>query len=379
MCGNLLFFWKISYLLRKNVTYQTNILFKRFHIHFLMKFFLPFSWLYGGITDIRNWLYDHKKIRSFRFEVPMISVGNLTVGGTGKTPHIEYLIRFLENNFSIATLSRGYGRKTKGFLLAHPQTSSTEIGDEPMQFYQKFGKNIIVSVGEERALAVPYILYEHPEVNLILLDDAFQHRPVQPDINIMLTDYKRLFYNDHPFPVGRLRERRHSAKRADIILVTKCPKNLSETEQQNIIQNIQKYNTHAPVLFTYFDYAKPSSLFLKEKTCSQKVALVSAIAQPNHFENDMKLLLDVHHHFSFPDHYFFSERDIQGFLDFLEKNPDCDFVCTEKDAVKLREMQIPETLQNRLFSVGIEVCFLTPAMETCFQRKISDTLTHRKN
>ncbi|MCU0436471.1 MAG: tetraacyldisaccharide 4'-kinase [Raineya sp.] len=340
-----------------------------------MKFFLPFSWLYGGITDIRNWLYNHKKISSFRFEVPMISVGNLTVGGTGKTPHIEHLIRFLQNHFSIATLSRGYGRKTKGVLLAHPQTSSTEIGDEPMQFYEKFGKNIIVSVGEERALAIPYILHDHPEVNLILLDDAFQHRPVQPDVNILLTDYKRLFYNDHPFPVGRLRERRHSAKRADIILVTKCQKNLSENEQQNIIQNIQKYNAHAPVFFTYFDYAKPSSLFLKKKTCSKNVALVSAIAQPKHFESDMKLLFDVHHHFSFPDHYFFSERDLQSFLDFLEKNPDFDLICTEKDAVKLREMHVPEAFENRFFSVGIEVCFIQK--EVAFQEYIQEKLQKR--
>lgn len=340
-----------------------------------MKFFLPFSWLYGGIMDIRNWLYDHQKVRSFRFEVPMISIGNLTVGGTGKTPHIEYLIRFLQNHFSIATLSRGYGRKTKGFLLAHPEISSIEIGDEPMQFYEKFGKNIIISVGEERALAVPYILHDHPEVNLILLDDAFQHRPVQPDINIMLTDYKRLFYNDYPFPVGRLRERRHSAKRANIILVTKCPKSLSENEQQNIIQNIQKYNAHAPIFFTYFDYSSPKSLFLKEKVCSKNVALVSAIAQPAHFEKDMKALFDVRHHFIFPDHYFFSEKDTQHFINFLEQNPDCDLVCTEKDAVKLKEISIPEIFKDRFFSMGIDVRFLEK--ETVFQDYIQEKLLKR--
>jgi len=335
-----------------------------------MKFFLPLSWLYGGIMDIRNWLYDHKKLPSFHFEVPLISVGNLTVGGTGKTPHIEYLVRWLQEKYTIATLSRGYGRKTRGFLLASPDTSSAEIGDEPMQFYEKFGNQVVVSVCEERALAVPHILYHHPQVNLILLDDAFQHRPVNPDIHIMLTDYKRLFYKDYPFPVGRLRERRRSAQRADIVLVSKCPASLSKEEHTQIEKNIKLYSPKSLVFFTGFDYGTPKNIFSVVSNCSQNVALVSAIAQPEHFEQAIKGLYNVQTHFTFPDHHFFSERDITVMVAFLEKNPHASLLCTEKDAVKLKKTEKLQPFAARVFSIGIEVRFLENNMEEAFQKLV---------
>jgi tetraacyldisaccharide 4'-kinase len=338
-----------------------------------MKILLPFAWLYGAITDFRNYLYDKKKIYSARFEIPMICVGNLAVGGTGKTPHIEYLINFLKNHYQIATLSRGYGRKTKGFLLADKNASARTIGDEPMQFFRKFGEEVVVSVGEDRALAVPQILYHHAQINLILLDDAFQHRGVNPDVNILLTDYKRLFFKDNPFPAGRLRERRKGAKRADIIIVTKCP-SISEAEEQAIISSIRMYNHHAPVFFTSFVYQTPQNIFSKIKKTLEKIVLVSAIAQPKHFEVAMNERYSVKKHFIFPDHHSFSEKDLHNITTSLVNNPEVDLVCTEKDAVKMQEMNIPEQLRERFFSVGIEVMFLRDTMESEFQKNIMEKL-----
>ena len=183
----------------------------------------PFSWLYYLITQIRNRLYDRGLKPSVKFELPVICVGNLTVGGTGKTPMIEHLIRLLQNRFKVATLSRGYGRATKGIRIAGPSENASTIGDEPFQFYTKFGKRITVAVGEERALAIPTILQECSDTQIILLDDGFQHRKVSPGFSILLTDYHRPFYNDFLLPSGRLRESRWGAERADVIVVTKCP------------------------------------------------------------------------------------------------------------------------------------------------------------
>ena len=200
----------------------------------------PFTLLYGTITDFRNHLYNMGQRPSIQFDTNVINVGNLTVGGTGKTPHVEYLIRLLHSQYKVATLSRGYGRKTKGFILANDEATAESIGDEPLQFYKKFKNECVVSVGEERALAIPHILTEHPETQVVLLDDAYQHRAVTPSFNILLTDYNRLFYQDYPFPSGRLRERRKGAKRANAVIVTKCPDDLSSSAQQAIEQQIRK-------------------------------------------------------------------------------------------------------------------------------------------
>lgn len=189
---------------------------------FLKIILAPFTLLYQSITSIRNKLYDSGKWHSATFNLPVINVGNLNVGGSGKTPHIEYIIALLRSQYKIATLSRGYGRKTKGFLIASESSSVTEIGDEPAQIKDKF-PDIIVSVGEDRLLAIPQLLRKYPDTDVILLDDAFQHRSVRPGLNILLTTFDKPFYEDHVLPLGRLRESPQGYKRADIIIVTKCP------------------------------------------------------------------------------------------------------------------------------------------------------------
>ncbi len=184
--------------------------------------FIPVFLLYGLVLWIRNRLYDNGVLTSVEFDLPVIAVGNLSVGGTGKTPHVEYLIRLLKGPYNIATLSRGYNRRTKGFLLAKADTTAADIGDEPMQFHRKF-PGITVCVGEERMLAVPELLGERPETQVILLDDAFQHRSIKPGLNLMVTDYSRLFTRDHVVPFGRLREGRKGYHRANGIIVRQMP------------------------------------------------------------------------------------------------------------------------------------------------------------
>ena len=206
-------------------------------LNYLKILLYPFSLLYGLVMWTRNRLYDNKVLNAVEFDLPVIAVGNLSVGGTGKTPHVEYLIRLLKDRFHIATLSRGYNRRTKGYLLADENSTASQLGDEPMQFHQKY-PDISVCVGEERMLAIPQLLMERPDTQTILLDDAFQHRSVKPGMNIMITDYSRRFTKDHVVPFGRLREGRKGYERANCIIVSKCPPHLSETEKNAIRQEI---------------------------------------------------------------------------------------------------------------------------------------------
>src|SRR3954466_15061305 len=187
---------------------------------------LPFALLYGIVVAIRNWLFDKKILKSATFNFPLIGVGNLSVGGTGKSPMVEYLVELLQPHFKVATLSRGYKRKTKGYVLANERTTALEIGDEPMQFHVKF-PGIAVAVGEERLDAVPQLLHDRPNLQAIVLDDAFQHRTIKAGLNILLTEYSNLFTYDVFLPTGDLRDARASYHRADIIIITKCPADLS--------------------------------------------------------------------------------------------------------------------------------------------------------
>lgn len=201
----------------------------------------PFSALYDAATRLRNHLYDIGTKPVIHFETITVSVGNLAVGGTGKSPMVEYLVRLLKGQYKVATLSRGYGRKTKGFILASEQSTAASIGDEPMQFYRKFGAEVAVAVGEERAIAIPEILFHHSDTEVIILDDAFQHRKVGRDLNILLTAYHSPFFKDHVLPAGRLREARKGAHRADIVVVTKCPPTLDEKDKTSFSQAIREY------------------------------------------------------------------------------------------------------------------------------------------
>lgn len=314
---------------------------------------LPLSFLYQLITDARNYVYDKNYRKSFRFNLPVINVGNLRVGGTGKTPHVEYLIRLLLNKkYQIGTLSRGYGRKTKGFILADETATAEKIGDEPLQFYQKFKDKISVSVGEERALAIPYLLYEKPDIQVIILDDAFQHRPVNPSFNILLTEYNQLFYKDFTFPAGRLRESRKGAKRADVVIVTKCEDNISVEQKTQIVQHIHRYTKeNLAVFFTNFRYNSPKNIDNDFFDKHKKTILISGIAQPKNFENYAQKNFIIDKHFVFPDHHFYSDKDLEQINAYIEKNKDVQVLTTEKDFTKL-------FMIKKIFYLPIEVNFL---------------------
>ena len=329
----------------------------------------PFAILYDFITRFRNYLYDTGRRGSVKFEANVISVGNLTVGGTGKTPHIEYLIRLLKGRYNVATLSRGYGRKTKGFILADAEASATSIGDEPFQYYNKYGTEITVAVGEDRAIAIPSILYERPDTKLILLDDAYQHRAVCPLLNILLSDYNRPFYKDYVLPYGRLRESRTGANRADVIIVSKCPPEIDRKEQELIENEIKKFvKVETPIYFSSIRYSAPKAVFSNETLIEKhKVLLFTGLANPLPFENHVKSKFEVSKHLVFKDHFMYKEADILGILEVfnqLNVKGDHFLMTTEKDMVKLLSKELKMLLMNvPIFYIPIEVFFINKGDE----------------
>jgi tetraacyldisaccharide 4'-kinase len=294
----------------------------------------PFACIYGLVTNIRNRMYDLGLKPSVKFDTPVISVGNLTVGGTGKTPMIEHLIRLLNARFKVATLSRGYGRKTRGIRIGNDEDDAETLGDEPLQLYLKFGSQITVAVGEERALAIPTILQTRPETQIILMDDAFQHRQVKPLFSILLTDYHRPFYNDFILPAGRLREGRSGANRADVIVVTKCPQDVSSDQMMQIQKSITAYG-EKPVFFTRIRYGQPVAFPRLTKPLSRNVALVTAIANSKPLHAYISGNFNMVKHFEYEDHHSYTEKDIYSWLSYARNHQDLSFITTEKDKVKI--------------------------------------------
>ena len=220
-------------------------------------FLFPLAVLYDAITRLRNHLFDSGLKPSFEFETRVISVGNLAVGGTGKTPMTEYLIRILCKDFKISTLSRGYGRRTKGLRFGSNDDTATTLGDEPYQLYRKFNHQVTVAVGEDRAFAIPNILQQFPETEIILMDDAFQHRFVKPQLSILVSEFNNPFYADFVMPFGRLREARKGVARADLIVFTKCPKEATKEEFDLRIKESKKYAGNKPIFFASIRYSLP--------------------------------------------------------------------------------------------------------------------------
>lgn len=346
----------------------------------MIKYLLfPFSWLYGFITDARNYLYDKGLFKSKSFEIPIINVGNITVGGTGKSPQVEYLIRLLKDKSQIATLSRGYGRTTKGFILADNTANAENIGDEPMQFYQKFGKDIDVAVGEKRVEAIEQILKQKPETAIIILDDAFQHRAVKPSLNILLIDYNRPIDEDYPFPVGRLRERRHGAKRADIVVITKCPTELNLEQQKSLKNRLKPYlKENTTVFFTKILYGKPLNCRSEseEFDFTQKTLLISGIAKPQLFEEYAKYNFNVFNHLIFKDHHLYNESDLTSIYNHKQyKSPDLTVLMTEKDMVKFKPFLNHQLLKDiPLFYLPIEIGFLNEDEQLIFDNLVQNNI-----
>ena len=298
------------------------------------------------ITWLRNLCYDIGVFKSKSYDFPIICVGNLSAGGTGKTPMIEYLIRLLKGNYKVATLSRGYKRNTKGFFIANENSTVLKIGDEPFQLHQKF-KDVIVSVDGDRQNGIAKLseLQESPEI--ILLDDAFQHRKVKAGLNILLTTYNKLYVDDFTLPTGNLREPKYGAKRAQIIIVTKCPNDLNEDERQKIIFKLKPLSTQE-VFFSSIKYSETiySSKISKplQNLKQERFTLVTGIASPKLLLNFLDSNGYNYEHFNFTDHHNFTDNELK----MLNKKPL--ILTTEKDYMRLKDSIDSE----RLFYLPIE-------------------------
>jgi tetraacyldisaccharide 4'-kinase len=289
------------------------------------------------------------------FDRPVISVGNLSMGGTGKTPMIEWLIRELKGDHKLATISRGYRRKTSGFRLAGEQDDASTLGDEPYQFYLKFGADILVSVCEERILAVPEIVQDHEDVAVFLLDDAYQHRKIHRDFNILLTAFDRPFYNDFVVPAGGLREGRKGAARADAIIVTKCPATLADEAKQQISSSIKQYSGDRPVYFSHIGYDQPVRAIGDQVEMRGEVIVITGIARPDGFVAAAKEQWSVIRHFDFQDHYAFRAADLDKMLQTVkDSQKPVSLLTTEKDMVRLLSFrEHPLFQQASLFYIPI--------------------------
>ena len=304
----------------------------------LIRFLLyPIALLYGLAVWLRNRLYDTGFSSSIQFNVPVISVGNLSVGGTGKTPHVEYLIRLLQYQYRVATMSRGYKRSTQGFILADENSHALKIGDEPMQYHIGFPE-VVVSVAEERMTGIPQLLQRRPDVDVIILDDAFQHRSVKAGLNILITDFSKPFYKDFILPYGRLREGRSAYKRADVIIVSKCPPELSKEAANSIKANINPL-PEQEVFFSTISYRPAYELFSHEELyiSGKNIVLVCCIARPEPLVNYIKTVANEVHVLSYPDHHYFGSKnleEIQAAYNTWDVR-DKIILTTEKDATRL--------------------------------------------
>ncbi|AIZ65168.1 hypothetical protein PK28_10760 [Hymenobacter sp. DG25B] len=320
---------------------------------------LPLSWLYAGIMGVRNWLYDAGLLTAARFPVPLISVGNLRVGGTGKTPHVAWVVRqLLQLEAEPAILSRGYGRRTRGYRLVQPTDTAITVGDEPLQHFQDFSGTVPVAVSEDRRVGLLHLL-TNQQPSVIVLDDAYQHRRVQPALSILLTEHQRPFYTDEVLPAGRLRENRAGASRADVVVVTKCPEQLPPSEQQAMQQQIGRYTrAGVPVLFSGYSYGAPVAVGQQPTPASAEVILLTGIAQPEPLRTYLTSAgYQVAHHAVFADHHAFTPAEIKAVC--AQLRPGQSIFTTQKDAMRLAQPALRQVLAGvPVFYIPIEVRFL---------------------
>jgi tetraacyldisaccharide 4'-kinase len=339
---------------------------------------LPFSWLYVAVMVVRNWLYDVGWKQSEAFAVPLLNVGNLRVGGTGKTPHVSWLVEeLLRQGHRPAILSRGYGRHTRGPRLAGPYDSAATVGDEPWQYFAQFaGHNVPIAVAEARRLGVRLLLQAHPETTVIVLDDAYQHRAVRPAFNVLLSELARPFYEDEVLPAGRLRESRRGARRADVVIMTKCPPNLPTSEQAVVAQCVQVYSRPAvPVLFSAYDYGTPQAIqaALAALPAAGPVLLLTGIAQPGPLREHLESQgYQIQHHAVFPDHHTFLPADLAALREHWQ--PGRPIFTTEKDATRLQAPVLGAALAGLpLYTIPVRVAFLGDGAAT-LRQLLSDVL-----
>ena len=354
------------------------------------KWLLPFSWLYRMGVSIRNYLFDVGVLKSRSFDIPVIAIGNLTVGGTGKTPHVEYLIRLLQDKVKVAVLSRGYKRKTQTYVLASENTPMEDIGDEPYQVKHKF-PDVYVAVDKDRCHGIDTLTSE-PEtkdVDVILLDDAFQHRYVKPGINILLVDYHRLIIHDELLPAGRLREPLCGKARADIVIITKCPKDLKPMEFR-VMTNSMNLLAYQELFFTAIRYDNMKPLYgysgetertLESIQPTEQVLLLTGIASPKQMEEDLQPYCKHLTHLAFRDHHDFSEKDIESINNkFAELSAPKLIITTEKDASRLSGIEgLSDEVRQNLFVLPIKIEFLLDQEENFTNKIISHVQKNSRN
>lgn len=350
---------------------------------------LPLSFLYGMGVRFRNMLFDTGILESRSFPIPVISVGNITVGGAGKTPHVEYLIRLLCETKRVSVLSRGYKRRTKGYLLASSSSTSLELGDEPYQMYLKYGRQVHVAVSANRCEGIERLCSdpETKDTDVILLDDAFQHRYVKPGVNILLVDYHRLIVYDKLLPAGRLREPKDGKRRADIVIVTKCPPDLRPMDFRVITKALNLY-PYQKLFFTTIEYgdliplfSNSRSLALSEITSDYEVLVLSGIASPQH------LLCDIQKHtenvipMAFRDHHLFTPKDIARINNTFDSlSSKRIIITTEKDAARLVGLDgLSDDVRNHIYALPIKTTFLLEQQEQFDEFILSYVLKNSKD
>lgn len=327
-------------------------------------FLYPASIIYGIVTGVRNFLFDKKILKTTRFKIPVICVGNITVGGTGKTPHTEYVAELLSRSFRVAVLSRGYKRKSSGFMVVTSSSDASMTGDEPLQIAAKLPE-ILVAVNEDRVDGVNKITEQQPETDVIIMDDGFQHRWLTPGFQILLSDYKKPFFSDHLMPYGSLRESAGNSKRADVIIITKAPAKIPPEKRETYIKTIIKL-PHQHLFFTSLTYKNPLPVF-KGRTDNlnlpqpyASMVLVTGIADPSSLVDHLRKSFAEIKHLAFPDHHKFCYKDILAMekaFDGLKSSPKY-LLTTEKDAVRLREFRnIAEKLKEAFYYIPIAICF----------------------
>ncbi|WP_375418814.1 tetraacyldisaccharide 4'-kinase [uncultured Hymenobacter sp.] len=346
---------------------------------------LPFSWVYALVLAGRNWLYDQGYYKSEAGFVPLINVGNLRVGGTGKTPHVAWLVgELLRQGQRPAILSRGYGRRSRGPRLAGPADSAATVGDEPWQYFEQFGaQNVPVAVAESRRHGLRLLRVHQPEITVIVLDDAYQHRAVRPNLNLLLTELARPFYLDYVLPAGRLRESRAGARRADAVIITKCPPDLPAAAQAAIAAHVRRFtrSTQVPVLFSSYDYGPPTPLLPAEAAAptvptdspaapGNIALLLSGIAQPGPLRQHVeKQGYTLTFQARFPDHHLFTPADLARVRRHWQ--PGQPIFTTEKDATRLRRPELAGALTGLpVYTIPVQVALLADGAAT-LRRELS--------
>ena len=351
-------------------------------------FLYPFSWIYGFIVYIRNQMYDLGILKSTEFDVPVVSIGNITVGGTGKTPHVEYLAKLLRDKYEVATLSRGYKRNTSGFRIVEIASKAAEVGDEPLQIKNQF-PDIIVSVCENRVKGVEKLLDSNnskiPDV--VILDDAYQHRRITAGINILLIDYNRQIKNDTLLPAGRLREGTAQMRRANVIVFTKCPNEVTPI-MRRILQKDVDLKPYQSLFFTALEHEKIQPVFdgprLDKEFYGKKtysLVVLTGIAYPNLIHSHLKQFAKEIEILAFPDHYYYSGSDIQLTLQKFESlnSGKKIIVTTEKDAMRLKDLaDLPDEFKSSLYYVPVKVKFLDEGGNE-FNKKILNYVGENKS